>query len=178
MYDENKSVTLLQALCNKDEVYFIERISNQMDTNQYITLYDTLTSLLNDHKSLFELVFRLKKIIKAANKMNASLVLNDTIEKIKEWTCICLECDRAHLFIVDHEKEELYSKMQKGVEIRMGLSEGIAGYVASKGETVNILDAYQDDRFNKDIDVATNYKTNTILCVPIQDENKKTVGVI
>ncbi len=113
-----------------------------MDTNQYITLYDTVTSLLNDHKSLFELVFRLKKIIKAANKMNASLVLNEAIEKIKESTCACLECDRACLFIVDHEKEELYSKIQKGVDIRMGLNEGIAGYVASKGETVNILDAY------------------------------------
>lgn len=60
----------------------------------------------------------------------------------------------------------------------MGLNEGIAGYVATKGETVNILDAYQDDRFNKDLDIKTNYKTNTILSVPIQDENKKTVGVI
>ena len=52
----------------------------------------------------------------------------------------------------------------------MSLSDGIAGYVATKGETVNILDAYQDDRFDKVIDVTTNYKTNTVLCVPIQDD--------
>ena len=46
--------------------------------------------------------------------MNASLVLNQAIEKIKEWTCICLECDRALLFIVDQEKEELACKIKEG----------------------------------------------------------------
>ncbi len=40
-------------------------------------------------------------------------------------------------------------------DIRFGINVGIAGHVASTGETLNIPDAYQDDRFNKDIDLKT-----------------------
>jgi hypothetical protein len=35
------------------------------------------------------------------------------------------------------------------------------------GEMLNILNAYNDTRFNKEIDRLTHYKTNTILCAPI-----------
>jgi len=46
--------------------------------------------------------------------MNDSLVLSEAIEKIKKATKNCLDCDKARLFIVDQEKEELYTKIQKG----------------------------------------------------------------
>eukprot|EP01016_Furgasonia_blochmanni_P010159 TRINITY_DN14281_c0_g1_i3.p1 TRINITY_DN14281_c0_g1~~TRINITY_DN14281_c0_g1_i3.p1 ORF type:complete len:286 (-),score=51.29 TRINITY_DN14281_c0_g1_i3:133-990(-) len=50
-----------------------------------------------------------------------------------------------------------------------------------KGESLNILNAYQDDRFNKEVDLKTNYKTNTILCVPIMEvigKGNRVLGVI
>ena len=75
--------------------------------------------------------------------MNSSLILNEAIDSIKEWTCECLDCDRAFLFIVDDEKEELYSnRIVKGQMIRMGKNEGIPGHVYAKSDTVNIPDAY------------------------------------
>lgn len=43
----------------------------------------------------------------------------------------------------------------------------MAGFVAQKQETVNILNAYDDKRFNKDSDKANNYKTDTIMAVPV-----------
>ena len=178
IYNENDSILFLQGLC-KDEDYFIQRINTNMDATQLITLYDAILNLLADHRSLFELVFRLKKIIRAANSMNASLVLIEAMEKIVDETCECLNCDRATVFIVDEEKEEVWSKVAKGAKtIRIPMSKGIVGFVATKGESVNILDAYQDDRFNKAVDIKMNYKTNTILCSPIFDETKKVVGVI
>ena len=44
---------------------------------------------------------------------------------------------------------------------------GIAGYVAETGETLNVRNAYEDPRFNKNIDEQTGYHTDTILCMPI-----------
>jgi len=41
-----------------------------------------------------------------------------------------------------------------------------------------VNDAYLDLRFNKEIDLKTNYKTKTILCVPIKDAKGKSFGVI
>lgn len=43
---------------------------------------------------------------------------------------------------------------------------------------MNVFDAYEDVRFNKQIDLDTGYRTKTILCVPIKDENNKIVGCL
>lgn len=39
------------------------------------------------------------------------------------------------------------------------------------GEILNIRNAYSDTRFNKNTDKQMNYKTNTILSVPIKDKD-------
>ena len=40
------------------------------------------------------------------------------------------------------------------------------------------MNAYADERFNKDVDKKMNYKTNTILCVPIMSKGNQILGVI
>ncbi|GFR94683.1 phosphodiesterase [Elysia marginata] len=47
------------------------------------------------------------------------------------------------------------------------MEKGVAGYVASTGKILNIVDAYKDKRFNPEVDIRTGYKTKTILCMPI-----------
>lgn len=54
---------------------------------------------------------------------------------------------------------------------------GLVGHVFTTGETLNIMNAYNDARFSKEVDKALNYKTNTVLVVPIKDNNN-IVGVI
>src|SRR5262249_18476799 len=75
---------------------------------------------------------------------------------------------------------ELWSKVAQGAgisEIRFPSTVGIAGHVATTGETVNIPEAYEDPRFNKEIDKKTGYRTKTILCMPIRDETGLILGV-
>ena len=62
-------------------------------------------------------------------------------------------------------------------EIRFPMSSGIAGHVASTGETTNITNAYDDPRFNKEIDLKTGFLTKTILCMPIYNAERKIIGV-
>jgi hypothetical protein len=45
----------------------------------------------------------------------------------------------------------------------------LVGHVFVSGETLNILNAYNDPRFNKEVDKKNNYKTNTVLVIPIKD---------
>ncbi|KAK3786950.1 hypothetical protein RRG08_037415 [Elysia crispata] len=52
-------------------------------------------------------------------------------------------------------------------DIRFSMEKGVAGYVASTGKILNIVDAYKDKRFNPEVDIRTGYKTKTILCMPI-----------
>ncbi|GIY74892.1 probable 3',5'-cyclic phosphodiesterase pde-5 [Caerostris darwini] len=47
------------------------------------------------------------------------------------------------------------------------MDRGIAGYVATTGESLNIPDAYNDSRFNRTVDQRTGYNTRNLLCMPI-----------
>jgi putative ABC transport system ATP-binding protein len=94
-----------------------------------------------------------------------------------------LGADRVTLFIVDEERGELWSKVAAGdggipVDIRIPLSSGIAGQVATHGETINTPDAYQHPLFNRDIDARTGYRTRSLLCMPIVDHQNRVVAVV
>ena len=64
------------------------------------------------------------------------------------------------------------------MQIRIPKSSGIAGLVATGGKVVNIPDAYQDSRFNKDFDMKSGFHTKTILCLPIKNGDDAVVGVL
>jgi len=61
--------------------------------------------------------------------------------------------------------------------IKIPYGKGIAGCVASTGKSLNIPDAYKDPRFNRSIDQKTGYKTKSILCLPILNENGQCIAV-
>ncbi|MEQ1801848.1 MAG: ATP-binding cassette domain-containing protein [Gammaproteobacteria bacterium] len=84
-----------------------------------------------------------------------------------------LDAERASLFLVDREKQQLVLQVaqdapQAGV-IRIPLASGIAGAAAVTGRTVRVADAYADPRFNPEVDRATNFRTRSVLCLPLHD---------
>lgn len=127
MYDHKKCLSFLLPLL-QDEDNFITSVTS-FDYSNLSALFESITSLITDHKNIFYLVHQLKKLIKAANTMAESMVLGESMERIVNETCECLECDRASVFLVDHAKEELWSKVAKGSEItiRIPMNTGIVG---------------------------------------------------
>jgi cAMP and cAMP-inhibited cGMP 3',5'-cyclic phosphodiesterase 10 len=98
--------------------------------------------------------------------------------KIMSYAKKLVNADRASLFMVDSRTKELYARIfdigreendlldssivkDKDLQtpkrsisddracIRFPMDKGIAGYVATTGKTLNIIDAYSDDRFNR-----------------------------
>ncbi len=91
-----------------------------------------------------------------------------------------LHADRCSVFIYDEEKDELWSKVALGLEtkeIRFSANKGLAGHVLRNGKSINIKNAYENEYFNKEIDLITGYKTKNILCMPIRNLNHQIVGV-
>ena len=84
------------------------------------------------------------------------------------------------MFIVDEITDQLLVRDASGsdVDIRIPMNAGIAGAVYCKGEIVNIPDAYKDERFNKDTDAKTGYKTTSLLCSPVYDSHGNTIAVL
>lgn len=89
-----------------------------------------------------------------------------------------VSADRCTVWLVDRKAEKIWSKVAHGVDrIEIPLSKGIAGYVADTGEHLVINDAYNDDRFDQQVDIATGYHTRNILALPIEDSKGEIIGV-
>ncbi len=119
-------------------------------------------------------------MLEVMSALGAERNLDALLLKIMDKTSDVLEADRSTLFLVDREKNEIWSKVAQGAalsEIRVPMGAGIAGFVAQSGETVNIADAYQDPRFNIEVDRRTGYHTRTILCMPMRNREGKILGV-
>ncbi|MGE4158122.1 MAG: SpoIIE family protein phosphatase [Planctomycetota bacterium] len=122
----------------------------------------------------------LMKILDVARALATVRDLDEILKLIIRSACGVLKADRASVFLVDVAKQELYIRVAMGdemKEIRFPISKGISGSVATTGEILNIPDAYQDERFNRDVDVKTGYRTKSILTVPL-NTGEKIVGVL
>lgn len=64
-----------------------------------------------------------------------------------------------------------------GEEIVIPFGVGIAGTVAQTKTIVNIKNAYEDPRFNCEIDQKTGYRTKNILSMPICNYEGDVIGV-
>eukprot|EP01062_Namystynia_karyoxenos_P044036 TRINITY_DN3230_c0_g2_i2.p1 TRINITY_DN3230_c0_g2~~TRINITY_DN3230_c0_g2_i2.p1 ORF type:complete len:1156 (+),score=437.92 TRINITY_DN3230_c0_g2_i2:88-3468(+) len=113
----------------------------------------------------------IKQVLTCVSALTEELELQKATQLVVQTVRDLLGCDRATLFMVDSENRELWSFHNlddKGRRIRMPIDKGIAGWAATRGETVNIHDAYEDSRFNKQIDIMTGYRTRTLLCYPVK----------
>lgn len=121
----------------------------------------------------------LVSLVKIGRSITAVTDIDVLLKVIAEETKIAIQADRCTVFMLDKDKNELWSKVALGLgsqEIRFPADKGLAGYVVKTGEPLNIPDAYNDPRFNPDIDKETGYKTKTILCMPIKNNNQEIIG--
>ncbi|MFN0064573.1 MAG: HD domain-containing phosphohydrolase [Myxococcaceae bacterium] len=125
-------------------------------------------------------VEKLTSILDVAKELAAARELDPLLRRIAEAACKVADADRCTLYVLDKEKNELWSKVARGASavIRIPLGAGLAGTVAQTGDIINIADAYADPRFNATIDKATGYRTQTVLCVPMRDAQGDIVGVL
>jgi phosphoserine phosphatase RsbU/P len=123
----------------------------------------------------------LQSIIEATKSLNSTIDLAELMNIILRLASRQTGSERATVFLVDREREEIWSLVGLGLEqqeIRMPINQGLAGWVATHGETVNIADAYQDERFVRASDQKTGYRTRSLLCHPIRNNNEQIIGVL
>lgn len=121
----------------------------------------------------------LVSLVKIGRSINALTDINVLLKVIAEETKVAMQADRCSVFMFDKKKNELWSMVALGMdsqEIRFPADKGLAGYVVRTGESINIEDAYNDNRFNPEVDKETGYKTKTMLCMPIKNNNQEIIG--
>lgn len=121
---------------------------------------------------------KLAEILAICRKMNSERELGPLLDVVARESVRLLDCDRATIFLLDRERNELWSKVALGSEeiLRFDARMGIAGTAALTGNPVNVRDAYSDPRFYTAIDGQTGYRTRNVLAVPMRNQAGEIIG--
>lgn len=116
-------------------------------------------------------------------KLTLELCSERSLERLleKAWAELArvMEAERSSIFLLDEERDELFSIVALGAEeIRFPKEKGIAGVVLTSGEPLLVEDAYRDPRFNPEIDSSTGFRTRSLLCVPLKVPSGDRIGVV
>ncbi|MEO1388011.1 MAG: adenylate/guanylate cyclase domain-containing protein [Cyanobacteria bacterium J06634_6] len=121
-------------------------------------------------------------LLKAISSMEQSLNLAVTLQSVMAAARELMQADRSTLWLLDETRTELWSQVasadgQTLIDLRLPADKGIVGFVAETAETLNIPDAYADDRFDASSDQKTGYRTRNILCMPVFNSSSQLIGV-
>uniref|UniRef100_A0A8C5ER54 Phosphodiesterase n=1 Tax=Gouania willdenowi TaxID=441366 RepID=A0A8C5ER54_GOUWI len=149
---------------------------------------DRETVTLRDRNSGGDRCARLLELVKdVSSHLDVTALCHKIFLHINE----LIAADRYSLFLVGEDssnKKFLVSRLFDVAEgstleesssscIRLEWNKGIVGHVAATGQPLNIRNAYEDPRFNAEVDLITGYKTQSILCLPIKNHREEVVGV-
>lgn len=113
----------------------------------------------------------------------SSLDLEDTLKKVMDEAKKLMNADRSTLWLLDKEKNQLWTKIPIGgvlQELRIPRHAGFAGQVAESGEPLIIpFDLYDQpgSETAKQTDQKTGYRTCSMLCMPVFNADRQLIGV-
>jgi phosphoserine phosphatase RsbU/P len=129
----------------------------------------------NEAKALADL----QKVLDITRLMGAAVNLDDLLQLVIDRSMELLDAERASVFMYEEKTNELVSIIAAGSdEIRFPADRGLAGSAAQSKTTINVADAYNDDRFDSATDRKSGFHTRNILSIPLSDHQGGLVGVL
>ncbi len=131
-------------------------------------------------KQIAERLAILTDIVKTANSiLEPKKVIEAIMTKIQQ----LIPSEAWSILMLDEEKQELTFELalgEKGKDVsvfRVKVGEGIAGWVAERGEPTIVNDTSKDPRFARRFDSKTQFHTRSVLCAPLISRGR-TIGVV
>ncbi len=123
-------------------------------------------------------VDQLNLLINMSTLINSTLDINEIIKSAIEGSTKLLDAEAGSLLFLEKEAGELFiveavgekGEKLKGTKLKKG--QGIAGWVAEKGEPLIVHDASSDPRFFDGIDKMSDFVTRNMVCVPVRTKEK------
>lgn len=120
---------------------------------------------------------------RVSHVFNSSHDLSQILAVLMEEVRRLLEVTACSIWLVDSETQELVCQQAIGphrdtvLGWRLESGQGIAGWVASNGKSLIVLDSWADDRHFDGVDRLTGHPLRSILAVPMRLRNK-VIGVL
>ena len=121
---------------------------------------------------------QLNTLIELTALINSTLDTGEIRKRAIEAATKLAGAEAGSLLVIDRDTGELFFEVALGdkgerlKEIRLKKGEGIAGWVAEKGEPLIIQDVQSDPRFFRGADTNSEFVTNDMICVPVKTKDK------
>ncbi len=130
-----------------------------------------------------QIAYELQVLDEVARAISTEHNVDALLDLIIDKLTAVVNADRGTLYLVDHEAHELFSKILQDEtgrlrEIRLKIGEGIAGYVAETGETINLESVGDNPHFAQSFDKASGYQTQSMICTPMRNPQGQIIGVV
>lgn len=128
-------------------------------------------------------VGQLQTLIDFSSLINSSLEIGEIRKRATEAAITLADAETGSMLLLDSETGELVFEVALGhpgellKEVRLAKGQGIAGWVAEKGEPLILNDVQADPRFFKDADAKSSFQTRSMICVPVKTK-EKIIGVL
>ncbi len=124
---------------------------------------------------------QLEAILEVTALWNQSRETDELLIQIAEASTRLLGAERATIFLPDTSGESLIGKPALGVEdgmLRIPVGAGVVGKVMESGEPIRVDDDISDEQqqINRDVDQQLGFQTTTLLCVPMVNSQRETIG--
>jgi len=125
----------------------------------------------------------LKTLNEIVQAINSALEPKVILRIIMEKTADLIKAEGWSVLMLDRDKEELVFEAAAGeagaklIGLRLKIGQGVAGWVARKGESLIVPDVTTDRRFYSGVDKKTKFITKSILCVPMKRRGE-IIGVV
>jgi adenylate cyclase len=148
---------------------------------------DTFRRVVSDVEGKLKVVNQTLSILdNVLESQGFDAILDEMLRSITLKTGELLGADRTTIYLLDEEKNELWSIVAKGndgapLEIRIPVGKGIAGEVAASKDAIHIdYDFYDDPRSfaAKEFDKKNGYRTYTMLALPLLNDSQELVAVV
>jgi len=126
---------------------------------------------------------QLKALMELSALINSTLEISEVKRRAIEAAMKLLDSEAASLLLIDPESGDLFFEVALGdkgetlKEVRLKKGQGIAGWVAEKGEPLIIQDCQSDARFSKLADERSHFITRNMICVPVRSRDRM-LGVL
>ena len=132
---------------------------------------------------LQQIIDNLNYLHKISQKISEKKPLPELLTEIMESSKQLMNAEASSLLLYDPQDNKLHFQVvtgEKGELIKehsIDMGVGCAGWVAKHKKSILIEDCYQDDRFDSSYDKKSDFRTKTLMCVPLI-RKKQLLGVM
>lgn len=112
----------------------------------------------------------LSVLLDVALKLSGEHEEDRILQIVADGACAAIPCERASLFLLDEQRQELYTRTVTELElqeIRIPRERGVIGWVAREQRVTCVDDPFHDARWDSSIDRRTGFVTRNLLAVPV-----------